>query len=120
MSSAPREVRGIREDDGASARGWSSRGMRLFADTEDHELIQSRLGLVYGLMCLVVSGFYVLAACLIAIAVPGRFWELQLSSSKLMHLFGCFAFAGAWLYCRGKPRPPWQLAVVDLGCSLET
>jgi serine/threonine-protein kinase len=111
------EGRVIREA-GAPVTSSVNGAARLFTDTDDHDLVQRRLGITYGIFSLIILGFWVLVAVFIAIGMPSRFWELQLSASKLVHLAGVLVLGGAWFLCRGPARSRSVLAAIDLGGSL--
>jgi len=91
---------------------------RVFTDTEDHTLVQRRLGLVYGLFALILGGFFTLALVVSGIVLPARFWETNVSVMRLGHLIAVAGLAAAWALCLGKPRPAWLLAAIDLVGSL--
>ncbi len=87
---------------------------RVFTDTEDHGFVQQRLAYAYGLFTKVLAGFFVLSVVATAVLIPQRFWELNSSPARVMHLLGIGVLAFATWLCRGPTRPRWMLAVVDL------
>jgi serine/threonine-protein kinase len=100
--------------------GPAARPAKIFTDTEDLALVQRRLGVVYGIVTLIVLGFYVLSQSFAVVAMPERFWELTFSVSKLVHLGGVVLLALSWALCRGKLRSRAELALIDLIGSFET
>jgi serine/threonine-protein kinase len=92
-----------------------ARAARVFTDTEDHELVQRRLALVSFVISIIVVLFWVLGIFLSAFFIPTRFWEVQLSVSKLSHIAIAAVVIGDWLLCRGPPRSRFVLSVVDIG-----
>jgi hypothetical protein len=90
----------------------------IFTDTEDGELVQRRLALLYRIFALVVFGFFVLITAYSAIAMSSRFWELQRSPSKAAHAAGLVVLVCAWLICRGRPRSARVLAATELTAAL--
>jgi hypothetical protein len=91
---------------------------RVFTDTEDHEVVQRRLGIVSGVVALISLAFWVMGILLSFFFVPHRFWEIQLSPSKLSHVVLCVMTVGLWLLSRGKPRSRAVLSLVDVGGML--
>jgi len=108
----PREAAG-------PARGPASPGAHVFADTEDHALVQQRLGLLFGIFALVLAGFLLLASVSLAFLAPQRFWEINLSWTRLVHLLAVLGLGAAWAVCRGPSRPRWLLAVLDIVGSMK-
>jgi len=90
---------------------------RVFTDSEDHALVQERLGLAYGLFASILGGFWLLGAAATAVLAPARFWAITLSFSKLAHLIGVFLLVATWLVCRGPLRSRSMLSVVDAVCA---
>jgi serine/threonine-protein kinase len=94
--------------------GPSSGGAQVFTDTADHEFIQRRLALTYGIFCAIVGGFLVLSIVMTGILVPHRFWELNLSLMRVLHVTSVVMLGAAVWFCRGKLRSRSLLAAFDL------
>jgi eukaryotic-like serine/threonine-protein kinase len=102
----------IRAD--ASLTATSTPAARVFTDTNDHELVQRRLGMVYGFVGVVSLFFWLFGVVTASIVLPERFWELHLSGGKLGHLLVSVVLISVWAICRGKPRSRWFLSAMDI------
>lgn len=98
----------------AQAPSSSGGSAQVFTDDDDHALVQRRLGLVYGLMGAIVLGFWVVGIVLLRVAIPERFWEIQLGASKVLHLLTGLGLLFVWAICRGPLRPRWLLSTMDV------
>jgi hypothetical protein len=107
-------ARDIRPSTPPNTLGESSGGAKIYTDSADHELVQHRLGMIFGMLALILAGFLVLMIAYTAIALRSRFWAFTLSPSKLAHLIGVFLLAGAWQALRGRSRTRAFLAATDL------
>lgn len=87
---------------------------RVFTDTEDHALVQRRLGVVYGIIGGVVFAFWVFTLVLGAMFMGANFWQVQTSLSKIIHLTTAFALVGSWLHLRGDLRSRATIAAIDV------
>jgi eukaryotic-like serine/threonine-protein kinase len=88
---------------------------RVFTDEADHSFVQQRVGLLYGVLGIAVSGLYLVGVCIVLIGLPGMFWKVHLSPPKLIHLFvGPVLLAVAWLCRRPRLISRTLLSVCDL------
>jgi eukaryotic-like serine/threonine-protein kinase len=87
---------------------------RVFTDTEDHELIQRRLGLFYGILGMSTLAMYVAGLVFMPIFWPARFWEVHLSAGKILHLAIVVVLLGTSRACRGRLRSSFLLSIADL------
>jgi eukaryotic-like serine/threonine-protein kinase len=87
-----------------------------FSDDAEHELVQRRLGLTYGLFALLLAGIYVLATIAMAILMGVSAVAPDVAAGAA--LASIAILATAWLVCRGELRPPAVLAIVDGGSLL--
>src|SRR5437762_10455207 len=92
-----------------------ARAARVFTDTEDHDLVQRRLALVAGVISIILGAFWLLGIALSLVFIPDRFWDVQLSASKMAHIALVGATIGLHFSCRGRPRSRAVLSAVDLG-----
>ncbi|MBS2020335.1 MAG: serine/threonine protein kinase [Deltaproteobacteria bacterium] len=92
----------------------SSAGMQVFDESDDHAFAQRRLAMTYAIFCAIVTGFLVLSVTMSAIVVPQRFWELNISAMRGLHVLAIAMLAGAVVFCRGPLRAKWMLATFDL------
>ncbi len=108
--SFPREILKTRAPAGSSSTALA----RVFTDEEDHAFVQHRLGLLYGLLGGIVSGFYAIGVVLMRLGMPEQFWKIHLSPAKLLHLIVGPALIGIGIVCR-RPRllPRWLLSAFD-------
>ncbi len=87
---------------------------RVFTDTEDHELVQRRLGTVYGILGTAVLVMYFAGALLTLLWWKGHFWELHLHPAKIFHLILGIILLLVAKHCFGPLRSPFMLSTFDL------
>src|SRR5688572_32291980 len=88
---------------------------RVFTDTEDHELVQRRLGLVYQLLAGSVLGMYVAGVIFVGVFWREHFWEVHLSKGKFLHLgVGIVLLVLARILRRGPLRSSTLLSLFDI------
>ena len=87
---------------------------RVFTDEADHEVVQHRLALLYGVLGAFSLGLFLAGSVVVALALPERFWGLHMTRPRLISLVFCLGFVGVWLVFRGPLRPRWLVSLVDL------
>ncbi len=97
----------------------SGRVARVFADTDDHEHVQRRLGLLYGVLGAIIAFFFLVGAIAVAVAKPSMLVDVHTSVPKLVHAFAWILLVSAWWVCRGPLRPRWLLSLIDVGAMLK-
>jgi eukaryotic-like serine/threonine-protein kinase len=82
-----------------------------FESTADHELVQRRLALTYGLFALLMTGVLVLSTVVVSFqtAIP----VFYLEPGKLAFIGAIAVLVAAWLACRGRLRPAPVLGCID-------
>src|SRR5688572_3451361 len=87
---------------------------RVFTDTEDHALVQRRLGTVYGILGVAVLVMYLAGVILTIGWWPGHFWPVHLLPAKILHLLLGIVLLLVAKHCFGPLRSPLVLSVFDL------
>lgn len=87
---------------------------RVFTDDADHEIVQHRLALLYGVLGAFTLGLFVAGIVIVALAFPERFWEIHVSRAKFLNLLFGLGFVGVWLAFRGPLRPRWLVSLLDV------
>jgi serine/threonine-protein kinase len=85
--------------------GYSGR-----SESVDGRLLQERLRLFGGIVCLISAVFYGVGH---GLAVLGRENPPTLAG-QVAHLATLLLMGGTWLYCRGEPRPEATLRALDV------
>jgi len=104
-------LHGIALDIAARVEGGPRRRSGAFSDTSDHELVQRRLALTYGLFALIMAGVLVLAVAATAPSAPERAFELD--GPKVAFIGAIAVATAAWLITRGKRLPERLLECTD-------
>ena len=91
---------------------------RVFTDTEDHQIVQQRLGVVYGIVGAVVMVFWAAMLVLSAVYMRPHFAEIQISPAKLIHVITGSALLGAWAWMRKKLLARSILSTIDLAAAV--
>ncbi len=86
---------------------------RVFVDTDDHELVQRRLGLLYGVLGGIIATLFAVAFVAVAFVAPKRLLDVHTSLPKVVHVLSTLILFGAWWMCRGKLRSRLLLSLVD-------
>jgi len=85
-----------------------------FAETADHELVQRRLALTYGLCAALLAGVFALGMVTTAVLAPRLVSVFD--PAQLTYVAGIAVMVAAWRICRGRLLPPSILECVDGGC----